>query len=303
MARLIKTSGKIKEGEVFNKFLENRMIRHNQNVLTAITGPTGSGKSYQDLRRAELWYRNHFKKEFPPRNICFSIAEVMKIVTDPKLKKGEVIIFEEVGCNLGSLDFHNKVQKVFTYVLQSFRSMNIAIFFNLPYLTMLNKSARTLIHVHFQTVGIDRTSNVSKSKGFFRQVNQSSGKIYDKYMRIRHNGKKRVIKRFNYNLPSKWLSDIYEQKKLRFITDFTEDFSKDVAIQQRDELVKQARVNLTNRQMDVYEMLQNGMTMTEIAKDGGVTPQSVSDVIQSIRRKGYKVVLPKKRLENQGLKA
>ena len=76
--------------------------------------------------------------------------------------------------------------------------MNIGIFFNLPYLTMLNKSARTLIHVHFQTVSIDYRNKVAKSKGFFRQVNQTSGKIYNKFLRIKHDGKLRTIKAFTF---------------------------------------------------------------------------------------------------------
>ena len=61
---------------------------------------------------------------------------------DPKtkLRKGELLIFEEAGANMGSLDFQNKVSKVFSYVLQSFRSLNIGILFNLPVEGSLSKS-------------------------------------------------------------------------------------------------------------------------------------------------------------------
>jgi len=38
---LIKGTGKFEEGEIINKWLDNRLIRKNKNVLTATTGPTG----------------------------------------------------------------------------------------------------------------------------------------------------------------------------------------------------------------------------------------------------------------------
>ena len=152
MATLIKAEQKqiVKEGFFFNKWLENRFL-NNKNVLTAITGQTGSSKSYQDLRRAELWYRKNFNEDYPEDNICFSVAELMKRITSKNLRKGDIFVFEEAGANLGSLDFQTKISKMFNYVLQSFRSMNVGIFFNLPHLSMLNKQAIILIHVHFVT--------------------------------------------------------------------------------------------------------------------------------------------------------
>jgi len=79
----------------------------------------------------------------------------MKLLSGGELRKGEIIIFEEAGVNMGSLDFQNKVSRMFNYVLQSFRSMNIGILFNLPYLTMLNKQARMLLHFSMESAGVD----------------------------------------------------------------------------------------------------------------------------------------------------
>ena len=82
---------KPEEGVLFNRWLYSRLIKANKNVLCATTGPTGSGKSYQDLRRAELWYKFHFKKKFPQDHICFSVAEVMVLLNSKTLKKGDII--------------------------------------------------------------------------------------------------------------------------------------------------------------------------------------------------------------------
>jgi len=201
--RLFKTKGEWKEGEIFNRWMHSRMIKKNKNVLTATTGPTGSGKSYQDLRKVELWYNHYFKKQIPNENCCFSISEVMRRLSSKELVKGDALILEEAGANLGSLDFQNKVSKLFTYVLQTFRSLNIALFFNLPYLSMLNKQARMLIHVQFVTCGIDNKTGVSKCKAYFRQINQSSGKIYEKRFRIKSNGRSAPVRKIRYSMPWK----------------------------------------------------------------------------------------------------
>jgi len=285
---LIRSNQPLKEGEVFNKWLRSRLIKNNKNVLTATTGSTGSSKSYQDLRRAELWYKLYFNKEFPSENICFSVAEVMRRLSTPKPKKGEIIIFEEAGTNLGSLDFQNKVSKLFTYVLQTFRTLNVAIFFNLPYLSMLNKSARLLIHVRFETCGIDFEKKIAKSKAWFRQVNQSSGKVYEKFLRIRHNGRIQVIKKFNYHLPSEELRKVYEKKKLKFITDMNTDFVKELDIIERDKLRKLMRPSLTNIQMETYELLVKYKgDINKVAEDRGRTVRTIQRIIKSMKKRGY----------------
>ena len=298
MGRLIRPE-KVEEGTIFNSWIYNRLIRNNKNVLTAITGPTGSGKSYQDLRRAELWYKYFFKEEFPAENICFSISEVMKRISSKKLRRGEILILEEAGANLGSLDFQSKVSKLFTYVLQSFRSLNIALFFNLPYLSMLNKQARLLIHVHFETCGIDNDKKLAKSKGFFRQVNQGTGKVYQKYLRAKIDKRLRVIKRFNYELPSKRLLKIYEAKKFKFVNDLTLDFSEQLDKIEKDQMRKMARPTLTDRQMQVYNYLLEGYNQTQIAKMLGLSFQRISDIKKSVIKNGFNVKIKENPLGNQ----
>ena len=294
---------KFEEGEIINKWLHSRLIENNKNVLTATTGPTGSGKSYQDLRKVELWYQYHFKKEFPAENICFSIGALMKRISSGELKKGEILIMEEAGANLGSLDFQNKVSKLFTYVLQTFRSMNVAIFFNLPYLSMLNKQARTLIHVHFETAGIDHESKLSKCKAFFRQVNQATGKVYNKHIRVKIRGKIVPIKRFKFAMPSKRLIDIYEQQKLKYVSEMTVDFSAELDKIEFDKQRKMARDDLTEKQREVYNYLVEGLNLTEIAKIRKISAESIRQIKLAILKKGFKIDVRQNTKEKQEKKS
>lgn len=219
-------STSLEEGEVFCKWLYNRLLRQNKNVLGAELGATGSGKSYRDLRKFEIWHEKYLKRKWNPENICFGVKEVMKRLNSGELKPGDIIIFEEAGANLGSLDFQNKISKLFTYVLQSFRSMNIGIFFNLPYLSMLNKQARLLLHYSSESAGVDKALKKNKCKFFFHQVNQSTGKIYKKYPRVKVEGVIRTVERLNYSLPSAELRKIYEEKKAEYLSKSIKNYSE-----------------------------------------------------------------------------
>ena len=278
----------LEEGELFCKWLDNR-FKANKNVLGAELGPTGSGKSYRDLRKAELWYKYKFNKEFPVNNICFGIKHIIERLKSGELKRGEVLIFEEAGANLGALDFQNKFQKMFTYILQSFRSMNIAIFFNLPYLTMLNKSARTLLHYSSESAGIDKRKGVNKCVPKFHQVNQSTGKVYKKLMRANIRGNVQRVKYFSYKMPSQYLIDAYEDNKQAFLDELLANSHEEFEIKDSGVRVDPHLKPLTEKQQIVFDWMHSGLNQTQTAEKIGITGASVSDCIKLIRKKGYPI--------------
>ena len=290
---LIKIVDEVREGEVFNKWLYSRLIRNNKNVLGVELGGTGSGKSYRDLRKAELWYKYYFKEEFPVKNICFGVSQVMDRLTSKDLRKGEVLIFEEAGVNLGALDFQNKISKMFNYILQSFRSMNVAIFFNLPHQAMLNKTARTLLHYSFESDGINFGKKINSCKPKFNQVNQSTGKVYRKYLKVNKQGKVVKIKKFAYFIPSDYLVHAYEQFKQKYISDLAEGFQQHLRSEEQVLKDKMARKSLTDVQKEVYDLLMTGKNQTEISKILNKTTAAICDSVKIIKRKGFETKIKK----------
>ena len=300
-AKLIKWNSDFEEGEILNKWIYSRMIKNNKNILTATTGPTGSGKSYQDLRKAELWYKYYFKTDFPLDNICFSVEDIIDRISSGELKKGEILIFEEAGANLGSLDFQNKLSKMFTYVLQTFRSLNVGIFFNLPYLSMMNKQARMLIHAHFVTSGIDSETSIAKCRAYFIQINQGTGKVYNKNLRVKKNGIAVPVKSLSYRMPSNNIIEAYEKKKYDFILTLTKDFKKQIQEIKDNKKQKKNRVQgLTRTQSEVYGYLDDGMTGTEISEEMGTTPQNIYAICRKIKDRGIKLPKEIKEMEENG---
>ncbi len=280
---------KSQEGLIFNKYLERRMIKNNKNVLVAVTGPTGSGKSYTCLRTGEQWYKYHFGTPFPIRNCCFTIDQLIRLLHSKELKRGELIILEEAGVNLNSLDFQNKISKLFTFVLQSFRSMNLCLIMNLPVLTMLNKSARLLLHANFVTSSINYEKKVITIKPYFHQLNQQTGKVYSKWLRVKFGDKVRPIERFYYKMPSNELINQYEKEKMKFVSDLLGGFVAKLKEEQTLANIKMARNELTDLQQEAYEDEIEGLTMQQSADKRGKSYSSIQDTRQRYHKKGYGV--------------
>lgn len=275
------------EGEFFCKWLENRLIRNNKNVLSAELGPTGSGKSYRDLRKAELWYKYYFKEDFPTENICFGLGKVMDLLSSGKLRRGEVIVVEEAGVNLGSREWQSKVSRIFNHILQSFRSMNLALFMNLPYLSMLDTQARHLLHYYAESAGIDQEKKINKCKPFFLQVAQSTGKIYRHYPKIDYKGRKVKLKRFAWKMPSKYLIDSYEEKKRKYLAELTTAYADKMNGKQPADYSPQPH------EIQAFDLWKDGKKQWEIAEEIKKSQQQVSVYIRNVKRykeKGKNVI-------------
>jgi len=295
---MIHKESRFSEGEVFIRWAENR-IKKNKNLICVQTGPTGSGKSMCDLRKAELIHRKFFKEEFPLKNVCFSIAELMERIAKGDLRKGEVIILEEAGVNAGSGDWQNRVVKMFNYLLQSFRSMNIILLMNLPVLSMLAKQGRQLVHMHMTTVGIDFETESLKVKALAHQLNQSTGKSYWKYLRVKAGKKVVSVERMIFFLPSQELIDKYESKKQSFLLGITQEFAQEIRKREQEKLDKVARHLLSPIQLEIKKLTEEGLNTIEIGKIVGIAQPNVGNHIKRMKKWGYTIEIPSKMPKNQ----
>ena len=298
MKKVITLKG-LGEGEFLNRYIENKTIHRNQNALGVITGPTGSSKSMNCLSAGSNWYNYKFNDTFPINNCCFSPGELIRRIkqlqSENKLRKGEFFILEESGTNLGNLDYQNKFHKMFIYILQSFRSMNLVLLMNLPVLTMLNKSVRQLIHFNFITVSIDYEEKIARVKPLFLQLNQSSGKSYWKYPTIKTNGKRIKIERLKFSLPPKELVELYEVKKHKYVNSLTDDFINELNEADKELERKLARNDLSDVEKEVYDDLSDGLNIKESATNRGRGARATYQAANRAKKKGYSI----KNIKNQ----
>ena len=289
---MLQQSGIIKKGDLLNRWFKNRFDK-NKNVLIAVTGSTGSGKSWVSHAILNEWYQYKFKIDFPVEtHTCFSINEFVMMLNKGKLRKGEFLILEEAGTSLNALDYRDNISKLFTFILQSFRSMNIGIIFNLPVLTFLNKSSRLLLHAHFITAGIDFKNKLTIIKPLFHQLNQERGKSYWKYLRAQINGDVTIIERLAYGKPPEDVLELYEKKKFKFVSALTRSFAAELEHKYREETYKYVRKELSPRAKRIYKLRCEGMTFQQIAdieteKYGRITGQGCWGIEQTYLKNGY----------------
>ncbi len=195
-----------------------KRIRQNKNFIITIVGATGSGKSY-----GALWLAQQIDRNFSVDNVCFTPYDFLKKINDHLtgkkiLPKGSVLIIEEAGVQYSSRAWMSFNNKMLGMISQSFRSMNWIFIFTLPTFAWFEKQARELTHLVLDALDIIDYKN---EKAYFRinsiESNHFTGELYGRYPAIIYpNGTKGRIKTISLGKPEKKLLDEYEQKKIEF---------------------------------------------------------------------------------------
>src|SRR4030067_1004819 len=138
----------------------------NSNNLVSVVGKTGSGKTWSAISIAEIMSQLS-GVPFDIENIVFSLRELMELINSDKLRKGSVIVFDEPQISISAKEFQSEANKVFNYLLSTFRHRNFSLFFCTPFENLLDKSTRKLFHVRIETAGINIKDNTCKLKALY----------------------------------------------------------------------------------------------------------------------------------------
>lgn len=106
-----------------------------------VVGEPGSGKSWACLRLAEVLDANGFTVD----KIAFNARDFLQLIM--KAKKGDVIVYEEVGVNINNREWHQHGGQ--NAIMQTVRYKNLFIIMNCPNSDFLDKAVRKLIHYSF----------------------------------------------------------------------------------------------------------------------------------------------------------
>lgn len=247
------------------------------NFLCAITGPTGSGKTYSALKIAES-----LDPDFTIENVAFTAKEFMTCINNPKMKSGSVIIFDEAGVALSSRSWQSVQNKLLNYVLQTFRHRNYIVIFTAPHMGFVDAASRKLLHCYMETTGIDSVKKHVKLKPLLIQVSQRTSNPYYKYLRLVQKGKKSTpIKRFMAGLASEKLREDYEKKKTLYTTELFSQIMDEI-----DEADKSSG-KLTDYQKEIMEGLKTE-NMSKLAVKMNINSTSVQQAVTLMKKKGYK---------------
>lgn len=265
----------------------NRRIKLNKNFICAITGATGSGKSWSALRLAQL-----LDKDFTTDNICFSAIDIMKLITgetkEEGLKSGSVIVWDEMQIDMSNVDWQSKIARVINQLLQTFRHRNFIFIATMPYFDLMNKSSRKMYHCRMETLHIDSKKGIVVIKPLLLQYNQRRGETYEKYLRADNEGKLKIYKRLNVGMPTAELIKVYEEKKQTFTDDLNKNIVKELEADKRKskwELEGQ-KPKYTKRQLEIKPLLDQGFSLVEIGRKLNLAKQTIYTHKERIKQLG-----------------
>jgi len=279
------------------RWMIGRTMRQNKNNLISVVGKTGSGKTWSAISICEIMSKMD-GVPFTIEHVVFSLRELMDLINSGKLKRGSKIVFDEPQISISARDFQSQANKVFNYLVTTFRHRNLTLFFCTPFETLLDKSTRKLFHARFETMSVNKNNETCRLKPRFIEYSDYKEKIYRKQLIIQYTdkyskGKHKKLFYWDVPKPSEELIKSYEKKKLEFTNNLNKNISE--RLKQYDESGKSitgektGRSNkpLTELQEKILKIYEKGITSTnEIAKMIGRTASTVSDNKRRMRNKG-----------------
>lgn len=195
------------------RYIKQR-VRQNKNALLFISGPTGSGKSYSCLRIAE-----ELDPDFNIDRVVFSTLELMELINSGTLKKGSVIVNEELGVSASHKNWMSQINKCLGFLTQTFRHRCFVLLMNSPYMDFVDATVRKLFHGELKTMSIDFKSNEVRLKPHLMQYNSRMRKFYYRYLQVITKEGTYPVTVWRVAKPSDKLLKEYEKKKTKFTTE------------------------------------------------------------------------------------
>lgn len=284
------------------RWMVGRTMRQNKNNLISIVGGTGSGKTLSGLSICEIMSKMD-GVPFTIDHVVFSLKELMDLINSGTLKKGSKVIFDEPQVSISAREFQSEANKVFNYLLSTFRHRNLTLFFCTPFEKLLDLNTRRLFHCRMETLSINRNNQTCRLKPRFIEYSDFKSEAYRKQLIVMFKDEERSQSRklFYWDVPrpSKELEDLYEAKKLAFTTRLNKNISerlnkfdesgKSLTSEQRDE-EKQERKPLTEAQERVMKVMANIKEDNKFERARDILNKSYSTISQNIKlakKKGY----------------
>lgn len=273
-------------------------IKNNNNNLISVVGKTGSGKTWSGKTWSAISVCEIMSKidnvSFGIDNIVFDLVELMNLINSGKLIKGSKIIFDEPQVSISAREFQSEANKVFNYLLRTFRHRNLTLFFCTPYESLLDKNTRRLFHARFETLSIDKNKKTCRLKPRYLEYGDFKKEPYRKQLIVvfeDENNKTKSHKLFYWDIPkpSKELIAQYEKKKLEFTNRLNKNISERLnKFEQggKSLTARKERKPLTPTQLKVMRVLANNKYETA-SKILGISLSAIHKNKILAEKKGY----------------
>lgn len=258
-----------------------KRIKNNLNFIALAKGPTGIGKSLMLIS-----FALSIDPEFEVRQIAFTFKEVMQIINADwfKKKKWKIILFDEAQTAVSSRTWQSLINKLFNYLMSTFRHQNIIFLMSSPYQDFIDSLTMKLVHCIFDVKGHSEKTQKTNVRARLLQYNSEMKKFYYHSLMVMRSGMLHKCKSFNISRPPKEIELEYEKKKKIFTDDLNLKILFELEkIDRKDE----KRNQLTDFQQQVKDLFDSGLKQRDISIKLGKTDGEISRSIKSIRNKGF----------------
>jgi len=304
MAHKVSYNSSQPEHDIWLRWITDR-VKMNKNNLIAITGQTGSGKTYSAMSCCEQLAK-FYKKEFNPDDVIFTFTKFMKTVTPDTVYKGQPFIFDEPQVSISAREFQSMSNRFFNYILSTFRQDNLTIFFCLPYVDMMDKNTRKLLHAHWETQSINTKNNTCRVKPKLLQYSQHTQKFYTPFLKVFYKPVNKIrhiavkIKAWDIPKPSQELCTVYEERKLQFRKELQAGIvNKLENVEKKEIIVVKTMYQPTEKMIEYSNDLKELGSIKKVAEKHNITVQAVTQVIQRVKNKAIQTHI----LENPPIEA
>lgn len=201
------------------RLLWRRMHVNNKNVMLAIIGDPGEGKSWAALRLGEL-----LDPGFTAENVAFRPERLLERINEDH-PQGDVTIADEAGVSMNAKTWWESDQIQIGNILETWRHQNRMLIFTLPVFTKLQKDARGLMNFLLTAYGIDRQESMSTWRFQWVKTNNKTGENIFPYPNLPSPDTGRITqyKTLGLALPSPELRDAYQERKEAFTSQLNEE--------------------------------------------------------------------------------
>lgn len=280
----MKFKGGHNQKPVWCKYIEHRIWQQNNNFVAVTLGKTGTGKSWFTLSVAETLDPDFSKKV--DSHVCWSPLQVLKLINSGKLKRGDVIVMEELGTQISNRKWFSEFNQAIVQLVQTFRVLGYILLLNVPYLDFIDSQVRRLIHSGWYTCGVDNEKRMGYVRPYLWHWRSGKSEPYHPYLKCKINGKVIKVKRWGMPAPSNDLVEKYEKNKKDFVDGLNLKLQRRLEAAERK---AESKYDLTENQKIVYEYFLSGLNGKEIAKKMNISGNAVSAHKRALLKKGYEL--------------
>jgi len=168
----VKSFDEIEIGKAFIRRIQDR-IERNRDYRAIFVGQTGSGKTYSAISLAWM-----IDNDMGVENIVFTpeafMQRIISAARNPRKWKGKPIILDEAGIVVPSQEWMTKVTRSISMVSQTYRFLNLIVFYTAPSLGDIASPQRRLFHSVFVT-----SPEVHNPSGVAKRYHYATVNVYD----------------------------------------------------------------------------------------------------------------------------